>query len=72
MLLCDTQVQAIHAIYFCLGTRVTKHSAEGIGWSVRPYMCPYVVHITRNVHARVIEAENSITLTIYIPVQMYL
>jgi len=28
-------------------------------------MCAYMVCITRNVHARVMEAENSITLTIY-------
>jgi len=32
----------------------------------------YVVHIVRNMHAQEIEAENSITLTTYIPVQMYL
>ena len=28
-------------------------------------VCTYVVRIIRNVHARVMEAENSITLTLY-------
>ena len=28
-------------------------------------MCTYVVHIIRNMHVRVMEAENSITLTTY-------
>ena len=45
---------------FCLGTGVPKHSAGGVGTFVRSYM----VRIIRNVHARVTEAENSITFTV--------
>jgi len=44
---------------FCLGTGVPRHSAGGVGTFVRTY----VVRIVCNAHARVMEAENSITLT---------
>ena len=47
---------------FCLGTGVPRHSAGGIATFVRMY----VVHIVRSAHARVMEAENSSTLTIYL------
>ena len=55
---------------FCLGTGVPRHSAGGVGTFVRPYVRTYmrgtyVVRIVCNAHARVMEAENSITLTIY-------
>ena len=43
-----------------------RHSAGGVGTFVRTYVrgtC--VVRIVCNAHARVMEAENSITLTIY-------
>jgi len=45
------------ALHFCLGTGVPRHSAGGVG--------TYVVRIIHNEHARVMEAENSATLTIY-------
>ena len=50
---------------FCLGTGVPRHSAGGVGTFVRSFVCTYVVLIICNAHARVLEAENSITLTIY-------
>ena len=46
-------------INFCLGN--PRHSAG----SVRSYVRTYVVRIVCNAQARVMEAENSITLTIY-------
>jgi len=45
-------------ICYCLGTGVPRHSAGGVG--------TYVVRIVHNAHVKVMEAENSITLTIYI------
>jgi len=51
---------------FCLGTGVPRHSAGGVGTFVRTCVVrTYVVRIICNAHARVMEAENSITLTIY-------
>ena len=53
-------------ISFCPSTGVPRHSAGGVGTFVRTYVVrTYVVRIVYNAHARVMEAENSITLTIY-------
>jgi len=46
---------------------VPRHSARGVGTFVRN-----VVRIVRNAHASVIEAENSITLTIYSGEQVFI
>ena len=56
---------------FCLGTLVLRQkplSAPGVGTVIRTYM----VHIVRNAHAQVMEAENSITLTIYTSEQVFI
>ena len=45
-----------------------RHSARGVGWS---YVHTYVVLIVRNAHAWVMEAENSVTLTIYTNVTVF-
>ena len=62
---------------FLSRTGVPRHSAGGVGMFVRTYVrgtyvrgmyrlqCACVVRIICNAHARVMEAENSITLTIY-------
>ena len=42
-----------------------RHSAGGVGTFVHSFVRTYVVHIVCYAHARVLEAENSITLTIY-------
>jgi len=46
---------------------VPRHSAGGVGTFVRN-----VVRIVRNAHVRVMEAENSITLTIYSSEQVFI
>ena len=55
--------------FFCLSTKVPRHSAGGIGSS---YIRAYMVRIDHNAHARVMEAENSITLTIYTSVKVFI
>jgi len=57
---------------FCRGTGVPRHSAGGVGTFVRMCVCTYVVRIVCNAHVRVMEAEISITLTMYIAVNTYL
>ena len=61
---------------FCLGTGALRHSAGGIGTFVHTFVCTYMLCIIHNAHARVMEAENSITLIYiyiyyYIPVNTY-
>lgn len=50
------------AMYFCLNTRVQRYSAGGVDTFVVRW---YIVRITRNAHAREMEAGNYITLTVY-------
>jgi len=55
---------------FCLGTRVPRHSARGVGTLVvGMYICVGTVH---NVHAQEMEAENSIPLIIYSSVNIFI
>ena len=57
------------AYVFCLSTGVPRHSAGGVGLS---YVRAYVVRIIRNARAQVMEAENSMTLTIYSSVNAFI